>query len=84
MKKWESEKHKRLCMPPERFKGHVATGGSLLGTAGRCKDNTSKDRFSQCVIIEQMVTATRNKIDDTKHRAKPNNVSSNLKHLGNT
>ena len=35
MKKWESEKHKSWCMPADGFKGHVATDGSLLGTAGR-------------------------------------------------
>ena len=35
MKKWESEKHRSWRMPAERFKGHVATGGSLLGTAGK-------------------------------------------------
>ena len=34
IKKWESEKHKSWCMPAE-FKGHVATDGSLLGTAGK-------------------------------------------------
>ena len=34
MKKWESEKHESWGMP-EGFKGHVATGGSLLGTAGK-------------------------------------------------
>ena len=34
MKKWESEKHKSWCFPAEGFKGHVATDGSLLGTAG--------------------------------------------------
>ena len=35
MIKWESEKHKRWRMPAEGFKGHVATDGSLLGTAGK-------------------------------------------------
>ena len=35
MKKWESEKHKSWGMPAEGFKGHVATDGSLLGTAGK-------------------------------------------------
>ena len=35
MKKWESEKHKNWGMPEEGFKGHVATDGSLLGTAGK-------------------------------------------------
>ena len=33
MRKWESEKHKSWCMPAETSKGHVATDGSLLGTA---------------------------------------------------
>ena len=33
--KWESEKHKRWVMPPEGFMGHVATDGSLLGSAGK-------------------------------------------------
>ena len=33
--KVESEKHKSCCMPAEGFKGHVATDGSLLGTAGK-------------------------------------------------
>ena len=33
--KWESEKHKSWCMPAEGFKGHVATDGSLLGSAGK-------------------------------------------------
>ena len=35
MKKRESEKHKNLGMPAEGFMGHVATDGSLLGTAGQ-------------------------------------------------
>ena len=35
MKKWESEKHKCWDMPAEGFKGHVATDGSLLGTAAK-------------------------------------------------
>ena len=35
MKKWESEKHKSWSMTAEVFKGHVATDGSLLGTAGK-------------------------------------------------
>ena len=35
MTKWESEKHKRWRMPSEGFKGHVATDGSLLGSAGK-------------------------------------------------
>ena len=34
-RKWESEQHKSWCMPAEGFKGHVATDGSLLGTAGK-------------------------------------------------
>ena len=34
MAKWESEKHKSWGMPAEGFKGHVATVGYLLGTAG--------------------------------------------------
>ena len=33
VKKWESEKHKSWGTPAEEFKGHVATDGSLLGTA---------------------------------------------------
>ena len=33
--KWESEKHKSWCMSVEGFKGHVATDGSLLNTAGK-------------------------------------------------
>ena len=36
MKKWEYEKHKSWGMPAEGFKGHVATAGSLVGTAGKC------------------------------------------------
>ena len=35
MKKWESEKHKSWSRPTDGFKGHVATDGSLLGTAGK-------------------------------------------------
>ena len=35
LKKWESEKRKSWSMPAEGFKGHVATDGSLLGTAGK-------------------------------------------------
>ena len=35
MRKWESVKHKKWSMPAEAFKGHVATDGSLLGTAGK-------------------------------------------------
>ena len=35
MIKWESEKHKSCGIPPKDFKGHVATDGSLLGTAGK-------------------------------------------------
>ena len=35
MRKLESEKHKSWGMPAEGFKGHVATDGSLLGTAGK-------------------------------------------------
>ena len=35
MTKWESEKHISWGMPAEGFKGHVATDGSLLGTAGK-------------------------------------------------
>ena len=34
LKKWDSEKHKSWGLPAEGFKGHVATDGSLLGTAG--------------------------------------------------
>ena len=34
MKKWKSEKQKIWGIPAEGFKGHVATDGSLLGTAG--------------------------------------------------
>ena len=33
VKKWKSEKHKKLSMPREGFKGHVATDSSLLGKA---------------------------------------------------
>ena len=35
LKMWQSEKHKSWCMPAEGFKSHVATDGSLLGTAGK-------------------------------------------------
>ena len=35
MRKWESEKHKSWGMPAEGFKGHDATDGSLLGSAGK-------------------------------------------------
>ena len=35
MKQWESEKHRSWGMPAEGNKGHVATGGSLLGAAGK-------------------------------------------------
>ena len=35
VKKWESEKDKSCGVPAEGFKGHVATDGSLLGTAGK-------------------------------------------------
>ena len=35
VKEWESKKHKSWGMPVEGFKGHVATDGSLLGTAGK-------------------------------------------------
>ena len=35
VEKWESEKHKNWRIPAEGFKGHVATDGSLLGTAGK-------------------------------------------------
>ena len=35
MKEWESEKHKSWGMPAGGFKSHVATDGSLLGTAGK-------------------------------------------------
>ena len=35
MKKWESEKHTSWGMQAEGFKAHVATDGSLLGTAGK-------------------------------------------------
>ena len=35
MRKWESEKHKSWGFPTEGFKCHVATDGSLLGTAGK-------------------------------------------------
>ena len=35
MRKWECEKHKSWCFPAESFKCHVATDGSLLGTAGK-------------------------------------------------
>ena len=35
MKKWESEKHENWGMTAKGFKGHVATDGSLLGTAGK-------------------------------------------------
>ena len=37
MRKWESEKHKSWGMPAEGFRGHVATDGSLLGAAGKCR-----------------------------------------------
>ena len=35
MEMWESEKHKSWSTPGEGFKGHVATDGSLQGTAGK-------------------------------------------------
>ena len=35
VRKWESEKHNSWGFPAEGFKGHVATGGSLLGAAGK-------------------------------------------------
>ena len=35
LKKWESEKHKSWGLPVEGFRDHVATDGSLLGTAGK-------------------------------------------------
>ena len=35
MQRWESEKHKNWSMPAQGFQGHVATDGSLLGTAGK-------------------------------------------------
>ena len=35
MKKWESGKHKNWVMPAEGVKVHVATDGSLQGTAGK-------------------------------------------------
>ena len=35
MRKWKSEKHKSWSIPAEEFKGHVATDGSVLGTAGK-------------------------------------------------
>ena len=35
MKTWESEKHQSWSMQVEGFTGHVATDGSLLGTAGK-------------------------------------------------
>ena len=35
MKKWVPEKHKNWSLRAEGFKGHVATGGSLLGRAGK-------------------------------------------------
>ena len=35
MRKWESERLKSWVVPAEGFKGHVATDGSLLGTAGK-------------------------------------------------
>ena len=35
VRNWGSEKHKSWCMLAEGFKGHVATDGSLLGTAGK-------------------------------------------------
>ena len=33
--KRETDKHKSWGMPTEKFKGHVATDGPLLGTAGK-------------------------------------------------
>ena len=53
-----------------------------------CKDNTSKDPFSQCEFLQGIRVQVKNWvngysdnnwIDDTKYRAKPNNVWSNLK-----
>ena len=35
MKMWESEKHQSWDMQVEGFRRHVATDGSLLGTAGK-------------------------------------------------
>ena len=35
MKIWESEKHQSRSMQVEGFRSHVATDGSLLGTAGK-------------------------------------------------
>ena len=35
MRKWASEKHKSWDMPAEGFKGHVASDGSLQGTAAK-------------------------------------------------
>ena len=35
MIKWELEKHERWGISAEGFKSHVATDGSLLGTAGK-------------------------------------------------
>ena len=49
MIKLESEKHKSWGMPAEGFKGHVATDGSLLGTAG-------VDRYTSHVIFLMQFT----------------------------
>ena len=35
VRKWESEKQKNWSMPAEGFEEHIATDGSLLGTAGK-------------------------------------------------
>ena len=35
MKKWQSEKHFSWSIPAKGFKGHVATDGSLLASAGK-------------------------------------------------
>ena len=35
MRTWESEKHRSWGLPAQGFMGHVATDGSLPGTAGK-------------------------------------------------
>ena len=73
--------------------GSFAVDGGLLQPTGCVKTTPQKTRFSQCELhkefayrskLRKKVTATRIHIDDMNHSAKPNNVGSDLKHLGNT
>ena len=71
--------------------GSFEADGGLLQPTGGVKTTPQKTRFRSVNSTRKSRTGQKlskwlqrqNSIDDTKYRAKPNNVRSDLKHLGN-